>query len=58
MRYESAIKYFFLTLFSVANDSQLFFFNGHMRFFRVSQVKFFFSESNDVLKVIVWSIAD
>jgi hypothetical protein len=30
MRYEAAIIFFFLALFSVANDSQLFFFNGHM----------------------------
>jgi hypothetical protein len=35
--------FFFLALFSVAYDSQLFFFfNGHMQFFRLSLIKFFF----------------
>jgi hypothetical protein len=32
MRYEAAVKYIFFALFSVANDSQLFFFNGHVVF--------------------------
>jgi hypothetical protein len=30
MRYKTAIKYIFLVLSSIANDSQLFFLNGHM----------------------------
>jgi hypothetical protein len=29
-RYQTAIKYIFLALSSIANDSQLFFLNGHM----------------------------
>jgi hypothetical protein len=58
MRYEPAIKNFFLTLFLVANDSQLFFFKWAHVVFWAQSGKVFFSESNDVLKVIVWSIAD
>jgi hypothetical protein len=49
---------FFLALSSMANDSQLFFLNGHMYFFKLGLVRFFFSGSNDVLKVIIWFIAN
>jgi hypothetical protein len=54
---QTAINYIFLVLSSIANDSQLFFLMGTCSFFRFILVRFFFSESNDVLKVIIWSIA-
>jgi hypothetical protein len=56
MRYEAAINYFFLVLFSIANDSQLFFLMDTCIFLAQSG-RVFFSESNNALKVIMWSIA-
>jgi hypothetical protein len=57
-RYGAAVECFFLALSSVAGDSQLFFFEWTHVVFWARSDKVFFSESDDVLKIIVWFIAD
>jgi hypothetical protein len=55
---QNSHKKFFLALSSIANDSQLFFFKWTHVVFYAWSGKVFFSGSNDVLKVIIWFIAN